>query len=59
MLTEYSIWVRADNNLDYDRQRQYVITIDCTDTKVTVQGTYTVYVLRNRQLIGINPPIGM
>uniref|UniRef100_K1PI11 Protocadherin Fat 1 n=1 Tax=Magallana gigas TaxID=29159 RepID=K1PI11_MAGGI len=55
---DYAVYLRADNDLDYDTQRQYVITIDCTDTKVTVQETYTVYILRNQQPTITNLPAG-
>lgn len=57
-LTDYSVYLRAVNTLDYDTQRQYVITIDCTDSKVTVQETYTVYILRNQQPTITNLPAG-
>nr|XP_034303261.1 protocadherin Fat 1-like isoform X2 [Crassostrea gigas] len=55
---DYAVYLRADNDLDYDTQRQYVITIDCTDTKVTAQETYTVYILRNQQPTITNLPAG-
>lgn len=57
-LADNAVYLRADNDLDYDTKRQYVITIDCTDSKVTVQETYTVYVLRNQQPTITNPPAG-
>lgn len=57
--SDYSVYLRADNSLNYDTQRQYVMTIDCTDSKVTVQETYTVYVLRNQQPTITNLPTGI
>lgn len=56
--SDYAVYLRGDNSLNYDTQRQYVITIDCTDSKVTVQETYTVYVLRNQQPTITNLPAG-
>lgn len=56
--SDYSVYLRGVNTLDYDTQRQYVLTIDCTDSKVTVQETYTVYILRNQQPTITNLPAG-
>ncbi|XP_061179511.1 protocadherin-like wing polarity protein stan, partial [Saccostrea echinata] len=48
--TNYGIYIKAQPSLSYDTARQYILTISCTDTKDTAQGTFTVYVTRN------NPP---
>ncbi|XP_078323242.1 uncharacterized protein LOC144622634 [Crassostrea virginica] len=55
---DYAIYLRAGNSLDYDTQREYVLTIDCTDTKDTVQETFTVYILRNKSSTITNLPAG-
>lgn len=46
----YGIYIKAQPTLSYDTARQYTLTISCTDTKDTVQGSFIVYVTRN------NPP---
>lgn len=46
----YGIYIKAQPSLSYDTARQYTLTISCTDTKDTAQGSFIVYVTRN------NPP---
>ena len=45
---DYAINLRANAGLNYDTQRTYTVTVQCTDTKDTTSGTFTVYVLRNQ-----------
>ena len=45
---DYSIILQANAGLNYDTQRTYTVTVQCTDTKDTTSGTFTVYVLRNQ-----------
>nr|XP_022313980.1 protocadherin-like protein [Crassostrea virginica] len=46
--SNYAINLRANAGLNYDTQRTYTVTVQCTDTKDTTSGTFTVYVLRNQ-----------
>ena len=52
----YSIYLRAAASLDYDTAREYLMTIDCTDTKETVRSTYVVYVAKNEPPVISNLP---
>ncbi|XP_062616102.1 cadherin EGF LAG seven-pass G-type receptor 2-like [Saccostrea cucullata] len=54
--SRYSIYVRAAASLDYDTTREYLMTIQCTDTKDTTSSTFVVYVTKNEQPVISNLP---
>lgn len=54
--TGYSIYLRGGAFLDYDTAREYLMTIDCTDTKDTVSSTFVVYVAKNEPPVITNLP---
>jgi len=51
-LPEYGVYLKAfPTSLDYDLVTSYVLTIECTDSKTTVSGNFTVTVTEN------SPPV--
>eukprot|EP00105_Crassostrea_gigas_P021508 XP_011440666.1 PREDICTED: protocadherin Fat 4 [Crassostrea gigas] len=54
--SRYSIYLRGGASLDYDTAREYLMTIDCTDTKDSVSSTFVVYVAKNEPPVITNLP---
>ncbi|XP_061188658.1 protocadherin-11 X-linked-like [Saccostrea echinata] len=54
--SRYSIYLRAAATLDYDTTREYLMTIQCTDTKDAVNSTFVVYVTKNEPPVISNLP---
>ncbi|XP_048744688.2 cadherin-23-like isoform X2 [Ostrea edulis] len=54
--SNYAISLRAGAGLDYDTEKTYTVNVNCTDTKETTSGTFTIYVLRNQPPVITNLP---
>ncbi|XP_056013069.1 uncharacterized protein LOC130052368 [Ostrea edulis] len=52
----YTIYLRAQATLDYNTARDYLMNIDCTDTKDKVSRTFVVYVVKNEPPVMTNLP---
>ncbi|XP_048727546.1 serine-rich adhesin for platelets-like [Ostrea edulis] len=54
--SNYAISLRAGAGLDYDTDKTYTANVNCTDTKETTNGNFTIYVLRNQPPVITNLP---
>nr|XP_034302099.1 protocadherin-11 X-linked [Crassostrea gigas] len=54
--SRYSIYLRGGASLDYDTAREYLMAINCTDTKNSVSSTFVVYVAKNEPPVITNLP---
>ncbi|XP_062573085.1 cadherin EGF LAG seven-pass G-type receptor 2-like [Saccostrea cucullata] len=54
--SNYALNLRANAGLNYDAQRVYTVTVQCTDTKDTTSGVFTIYVQRNQAPVITNLP---